>query len=109
MQSTSVPDSKKNDCTCVEFTSPFVIGVSAASLLIIVTLTIIIITQCLLMNRMGKLGGTDKKPNASATNTYVSGITVKDVDMKGNSSYGYILRENPTTRTAIESEYEYII
>lgn len=91
----------------MEFTSPFVIGVSALSLLIIVTLTVIIITQCLLMNRMGKLGGTEKRP--TATNTYVSGITMKDVDMIDNSSYGYILRENPTTRPAIESEYEYIM
>lgn len=61
------------------------------------------------MNRMGMLGGTDKKPSATNSNTYVSGIAMKDVDMIDNSSYGYILRENPTTRPAIESEYEYII
>lgn len=104
IQSTSVPESMKNDCTCVEFASPFMVSVSAASLLVIVTLTVIVVTQCLLMNRMKKLGGSDKKP--SATNTYIAS---KDVLMMDNSSYGYILRDNPTTRAAIESEYEYII
>ena len=51
MHSSLVPGKRENDCEC---SSSAVIGVSAASLLMIVTLTIIIITQCLLMVRMRK-------------------------------------------------------
>ena len=54
LQSTSVPGNRKNDCTCSEISSSAVIAVSAVSLLLIVTLTTVILTQCLLMIRMRK-------------------------------------------------------
>ena len=54
LQSTSVPGDRKNDCTCSESSSSAVIAVSAVSLLLIVTLTTVILTQCLLMIRMRK-------------------------------------------------------
>ena len=54
IQSTSVPGVREDDCTCIESSSSAVIAVSAVSLLLIVTLTIVILTQCLLMIRMRK-------------------------------------------------------
>ena len=54
LQSTSVPGDRKNDCTCHEISNSTVIAVSAVSLLLIVTLTTVILTQCLLMIRMRK-------------------------------------------------------
>ena len=54
LQSTSVPGDRENDCTCSEISSSAVIAVSAVSLLLIVTLTTVILTQCLLMIRMRK-------------------------------------------------------
>ena len=53
LQPSSVPGSRENDCTCSEHISA-VIAVSAVSLLLIVTLTTVILTQCLLMVRMRK-------------------------------------------------------
>ena len=53
-QPTSVPGDKENDCTYSESSSSAVITVSAVSLLLIVTLTTVILTQCLLMIRMKK-------------------------------------------------------
>ena len=50
-QSTSVPGDRENDS---ESCSLAVIAVSAVSLLLIVTLTTVILTQCLLMIRMRK-------------------------------------------------------
>ena len=54
LQSTSVPGDRENDFTCSESCSSVVIAVSAVSLLLIVTLTTVILTQCLLMIRMRK-------------------------------------------------------
>ena len=54
LQSTSVPGERENDCTCSEISSSAVIAVSAVSLLLIVTLTTVILTQCLLIIRMRK-------------------------------------------------------
>ena len=51
---TSVPGDRESDCTCNETNNSAVIAVSAVSLLLIVTLTTVILTQCLLMIRMRK-------------------------------------------------------
>ena len=53
-QSTSAPRGRENDCTCNECSNSALVAVSAASLLLIVTLTTVILTQCLLMLRMRK-------------------------------------------------------
>ena len=59
-QSTSVPgDRENNNCTCTECSSSAVIGVSVVSLLLIVILATVILTQCLLIIRMMK--SKDKK------------------------------------------------
>ena len=58
LQSTSVPGDMENDCKCSEDCSPAVIAVSAVSLLLIVTLATVILTQCLLIIRMRKTGHT---------------------------------------------------
>ena len=54
LQSTSVPGGREIDCTCSECSRSAVITVSAVSLLLIVTLTTVVLTQCLLMVRMKK-------------------------------------------------------
>ena len=54
LTSTSVPGGRESDCTCSECSSSAVIAVSAVSLLLIVTLTTVVLTQCLLMVRMRK-------------------------------------------------------
>lgn len=54
LQSTSLPGDRENDCTCSESSNSAVIAVSAVSLLLIITLTTVILTQCLLILRMRK-------------------------------------------------------
>ena len=53
MEPTSVPGDRENDCTCSEETvGAAVIPVSVVSLLLILTLSTVVLTQCLLMVRM---------------------------------------------------------
>ena len=52
--SPSFPGDRQNDCTHDKISSPSMIAVSAVSLLLIVTLTTVILTQCLLIIRMRK-------------------------------------------------------
>ena len=83
LQSTSVPGDRENDCTCSENSSSAVIAVSAVSLLLIVTLTTVILTQCLLMIRMRK--SKDRKE------TYAEVVTSTtmhmDVPVTPNEAY----------------------
>ena len=79
-QSTSAP----NDCTCNECSSTALVAVSAVSLLLIVTLTTVILTQCLLMIRMRKSKDVLRK---NETSTKVMTHIRKDVPMTRNDAY----------------------
>ena len=94
MQSSLVPGKRENDCG---FT---IIGVSAASLLMIVTLTIIIITQCLLMVRMRK-----SKDVVEIYAEAVTPTTMKsDVPVTLNEAYAL----HKIANTTEEVEYEIV-
>ena len=67
LQSTSVPGDRENDCICSEISRSAVIAVSAVSLLLIVSLTTVILTQCLLMIRMRKSKDTYAEVVTSTT------------------------------------------
>ena len=96
MQSPLVPGSRENDCSF----SATIFGVSAASLLMIVILTIIIITQCLLMVRMRK--------SKDVVETYAEAITPttmkSDVPVTFNEAYAL----HKITNTTEEVEYEIV-
>ena len=83
LQSTSVPGDRENDCTCSEISSSAVIAVSAVSLLLIVTLTTVILTQCLLMIRMRK----SKDRNETYTEVVTPTTMHMDVPVTPNEAY----------------------
>ena len=99
MQSSSVPGKKENDCGC----SSTIIGVSAVSLLMIITLTIIIITQCLLMVRMRKSKDVIQRNETDAEvmtlTNMKSGVSVTD-----NEAYAL----HKIANTSEEAEYEIV-
>ena len=74
---TSVPGDRDCDCSAV-------IAVSAVSLLLIVTLTTVILTQCLLIIRM-------RRSNGKA-----------DVPVSANEAYALTLRRNPCEEATYE-------
>ena len=83
-QPTSVPEcSSSSKCS-----SSAVIGVSAASLLMIVTLTIIIITQCLLMVRMRRSKDV-VKGNETYTEVMTTTTMESDVPVTPNEVYAF--------------------
>ena len=85
-QSTSAPGDRENDCTCNECSNSALVAVSAASLLLIVTLTTVILTQCLLMLRMRKSKNVQNKNETCAkviTHTNIQ----KNVPVKPNDAY----------------------
>ena len=75
---------RENDCTChEECSSSAVIAVSAVSLLLIVTLTTVILTQCLLMIRMRR----SIHRNEPYTEVMTSTTMHKDVPVSSNEAY----------------------
>ena len=94
--STSVPgDSSENDCKCSE--DPTVIAVSAVSLLLIVTLTTVILTQCLLIIRM-------RRSSRDKTDTYaeVTNPTTKTTDVSVFPNEAYALHKITTEEVSYE-------
>ena len=89
LQSTSVPGERENDCACSEINSSAVIAVSAVSLLLIVTLTTVIFTQCLLIIRMRKTGHTHDIYNNVKTPT---SMHIK-IPVSPNEAYSITSRE----------------
>ena len=75
-----------NDCTCSESHSSLVIAVSTVSLLLIVTLTTVILTQCLLMIRMRKSKDVLHK-NETYAEVMTSTTTNLDVPVTPNEAY----------------------
>ena len=79
----TVPGDKENDCTSC---SSAVIAVSAVSLLLIVTLTIVILTQCLLMIRMRKYKDVPRG-NETCAEVMTSTTMHMDVPVTPNEAY----------------------
>ena len=82
MQSSLVPVTRENDPGC----SSTLIGVSAVSLLMTVTLTIIIITQCLLMVRMRKSKHVVQR-NETYTEVMTPTTMQRDISVTPNEAY----------------------
>ena len=78
---TLIPGERGNDCTCSEAT---VIAVSAVSLLLIVTLTTVSLTQCLLIIRMRR--SRDRSETYAETTNSTTKTT--DVPVSLNEAYG---------------------
>ena len=98
MQPTLVPVKKENDPGCIST----IIGVSAASLLMTVTLIIIIITQCLLMVRMRKSKDVVQR---NETYTEVMTPTTMQSDVPVTPNEAYALQKIANTS---EVEYEIV-
>ena len=91
---------RENDCG---YMLGYIIGVSAISFLLIVTLTIITITQCLLMVRMRKSKNVVQR-NESYAEVTTSTTMQSDVPVTLNEAYG--LYNIATTND--EAEYEIV-
>ena len=100
MQFSLVPSKRKNDCGCIST----IIGVSAASLLMTVTLTIIIITQCLLMVRMRKSKDVKLRRNETYTEAMNPTIMQSDIPVTPNEAYAL----HKIASTSEEVEYEIV-
>ena len=85
-QSTSAPGDVGNDCSCNECSNSALVAVSAASLLLIITLITVILTQCLLMLRMRKSKDVQHKIETYAKAKHTN--MRKDVLVKSNHSEG---------------------
>ena len=89
----------KNDCKCSEGSSSdsTVIAVSAVSLLLIVTLTTVILTQCLLIIRM-------RRSFRDKTDTYaeVTNPTTKTTDVPVSPNEAYALHKITTEEVTYE-------
>ena len=103
LQSTSVPGGREIDCTCSECSSSAVTAVSAVSLLLIVILTTVILTQCLLMVRMRK-----SKDVLYRNETYAGVMTPTtmhtDVPVSPNEAYAL----HKMTSSSEEATYELV-
>ena len=99
MQSSLVPDKRENDCGCIST----IIGVSAVSLLMTVTLTIIIITQCLLMVRMRKSKDVVQR-NETYTEVMTPTTIQSVVSVTPNEAYAL----HKIANTCEEVEYEIV-
>ena len=99
----SVPGDRENDCTCSEISSSAVIAVSAVSLLLIVTLTTIILTQCLLIIRMRK-----SKVDLHKNETYAEVMTptTMHMDVPVTPNEAYALRK--ITSSSEEVTYDLV-
>ena len=96
VKSSVIPGKRENDCG-------YIIGVSALSFLVIVTLTIITITQCILIVRMRKYKNVVQRNEAYAE-VMTSTTMQSDVPVTLNEAYG--LHKTATTNT--EAEYEIV-
>ena len=96
MQSSLVPE---NDPGCISA----LIGVSTASLLMTVTLTIIVITQCLLMVRMRKSKDVVQR-NETYTEVMTPTTMQSDVPVTINEAYGL----HKIANSSEEGEYEIV-
>ena len=89
----------ENDCKCSEGSScdSTVIAVSAVSLLLIVTLTTVILTQCLLIIRM-------RRSSRDKTDTYaeVTNPTTKTTDVPVSPNEAYALHKITTEEVTYE-------
>ena len=95
--STLVPgDSSENDCKCSDDLT--VIAVSAVSLLLIVTLTTVILTQCLLIIRMRRSSRDKSDTYAEVTNT-----TTKTTDVPVSPNEAYALHKITTEEITYET------
>ena len=101
LQSISVPGSRENDFSCSECSSSAVIAVSAVSLLVIVTLTTVVLTQCLLMVRMRK-----SKDVLHRNETYAEVVapTTMHTDVPVSPNEAYALHK--ITSSSEEATYE---
>ena len=92
----TMPPTSENE----EISSSAVIAVSAVSLLLIITLTIVILTQCLLMIRMR--GSIHR--NETHTDVMTSTTMNKDVPVSPNEAYA----ETKMTSASEENAYELV-
>ena len=91
--SNTVPGDRENDCTCSEESSDLaLIPVSAVSLLLILTLSTVVLTQCLLMVRMRRY--------RNKTETYVEATNPNTTDVPVEAC--------ALTRPCEEATYEYV-
>ena len=102
LQSTSVPGGMENDHTRNESSISAVIAVSAVSLLLIVTLTTVILTQCLLMIRMRK-----SKDVLHRNETYaeVMTSTTKHMDVPVTPNEAYALHKMHGSKEDVTYEF----
>ena len=99
---TSIPGDGENEFTCSEKSSSLaVIAVSAVSLLLIVTLTTVILTQCLLIIRMRRRSRNKTETYAEVTNPTTN---TTDVPVSPNEAYGL----TKITRPREEVTYELV-
>ncbi|CAI8049901.1 hypothetical protein GBAR_LOCUS27469, partial [Geodia barretti] len=98
---TTVPGSRENDCTCSEESSGLVfavIAVSAVSLLLILTLTTVILTQCLLIFRMRR------SRNKTETYAEATNPTTKTTDVPVSPNEAYALTKITSPREEVTYE-----
>ena len=100
LTSTSVPSGRESDCTCSECSSSAVVAVSAVSLLLIVTLTTVVLTQCLLIVRMRK------SKDVLHTYTEVMTPTTMHTDVPISPNEAYALHK--MTSSSDEATYELV-
>ena len=95
----TIPGVGKNSCKCSEgsISDLTVIAVSAVSLLLIVTLTTVILTQCLLIIRM-------RRSSRDKTDTYaeVTNPTTKTTDVPVSPNEAYALHKITTEEVTYE-------
>ena len=103
LQSISVPGDRENNCTCSEISSSAVIAVSAVSLLLIVTLITVILTQCLLIIRLRKFKDVLHR-NETYAEVMTSTTMHTDVPVTPNEAYAL---HNMTSSTK-EVTYELV-
>ena len=104
LQSTSVSGHKENECKCSETCTSAVIAVSAVSLLLIVALTIVILTQCLLIIKIRK--PKDVPHIMNETYAEVMTPTTKDMDVPVTHNEAYALHK--ITSSTKEVTYELV-
>ena len=95
MEPTSVPGDRENDCTCSEET---IVAVSAVSLALILTLSTVVLTQCLLMVRMRRY--------MNKTETYAEGTspTTKTTHVPVAPNEAYALTKIASPREEVTYE-----
>ena len=81
-----LPSGQQQPTSVPKFNNSALIGVSAASLLMTVTLTIIIITQCLLMVRMRKSKDVVQR-NETYTEVMIPTTMKSDIPVTTNEAY----------------------